>query len=409
MPRQANRLSARSVAALKKPGRHADGANLYLVVGASGARSWVFFYVIRGRQREMGLGPARDVSLAEARELAAQHRRSVRAGVDPLDARSVDVAKPTFGAFAEEHIKLKGAGWRNEKHRSQWGNTLKTHAGSLSNKRIDQIATADVLAVLKPIWSTKPETASRVRGRIEAVLDAAKAAGLRSGDNPAEWRGHLDQILPKRSKQSRGHHPAMAIDDVPAFMAKLRAAKGIAARALEYTILTAARTSETLEAPWPEPAVDRKLWTIPADRMKAERDHRVPLTARAIEILDEMAGLRVSDFVFPGSKRGRPLSNMSMEMVLRRLGHDDVTVHGFRSTFKDWASERTQFPNELSEMALAHAIGDKTEAAYRRGDLFEKRRTLMDAWASFLDSAETDPKVVHLSSKRQAIQTDAVG
>ena len=384
MARQANRLSARSVASIKSPGRHADGGNLYLAVTESGARSWVFMYVIRGRQREMGLGPARDVSLAEARDLATQHRRSIRAGVDPLEARRVEVDRPSFGAFAEEHIASMEASWRNPKHRAQWRSTLATYAAPLAKLRVDVVSTADVLAVLKPIWSTKAETASRLRGRIESVLDAAKAAGHRTGDNPAAWRGHLDQILPKRSKGSRGHHPAMSIDDMPAFMLKLRQAKGVAARALEFTILAAARTSETLEAPWSETSADQKLWTLPAKRMKAERDHRVPLTDRAVEILDEMAAVRVNDFVFPGSKTGRPLSNMSMEMVLRRLGRDDVTVHGFRSTFKDWASERTHFPNELSEMALAHAIGDQTEAAYRRGDLFDKRRALMDAWAHFL-------------------------
>lgn len=396
MARQANRLSARSVASIKAPGRHADGGNLYLAVTESGASSWVFMYVMRGRQREMGLGPARDVSLAEARELASKHRRSIRAGTDPLEARRVDLAKPTFGAVAEEHIASMEASWRNLKHRAQWRSTLLTYAAPLATLPVDAVSTANVLAVLKPIWATKAETASRVRGRIEAILDAAKAAGHCTGDNPAAWRGHLDQILPKRSKGSRGHHSAMTIDEMPAFMLKLRQAKGVAARALEFAILAAARTSETLEAQWSETSADRKLWTIPAPRMKAGRNHRVPLTDRAAEILDEMTALRVNDFVFPGSKPGRPLSNMSMEMVLRRLARDDVTVHGFRSTFKDWASERTHFPNEMSEMALAHAIGDQTEAAYRRGDLFDKRRALMDAWAEFLFASKDDSRVVPL-------------
>jgi integrase len=396
MARSVNRLSARSVTTIKDPGRHADGGNLYLSVSPSGSRSWVFMYVFNGRQREMGLGPARDVSLAEARDLAAQHRRSLRAGLDPIESRRTEVARPSFGAFAEMHIASMEASWRNPKHRAQWRSTLATYAAPLAKVPVDAVTTADVLAVLKPIWSTKAETASRVRGRIESVLDAAKAAGHRTGDNPAAWRGHLDQLLPRRSKRSRGHHAAMAIDDMPGFMARLRDAKGLAARALEFTILTAARTSETLEAPWTEVNTERALWTIPAERMKAERDHRVPLTDRAVEILEEMRAIKISDFVFPGSKLGRPLSNMAMDMVLRRLGHDDVTVHGFRSTFKDWAAERTHFPNELSEMALAHAIGDQTEAAYRRGDLFEKRRALMEAWAHFLQTPEDVSIVVPL-------------
>ena len=399
MARTSNRLSARSVTTIKTPGRHADGGNLYLAVTASGARSWVFLYVLRGRQREMGLGPAPDVSLAEARELAAQHRRSIRAGIDPLEARRVEVAKPTFGAFAETHVASMEAGWRNPKHRAQWRSTLKTYAASISALPVDQVATVDVLAVLKPIWNAKPETASRVRGRIEAVLGAAKAASLRTGDNPAAWRGHLEQLLPARAKLSRGHHAAMPIDDVPAFFAELRQAAGISARALEFTILTAARSGEVLGALWSEVDLERRVWTVPAVRMKGGREHRVPLTARAVEILGEMATVRASDFVFPGSKRDAPLSNMALAMTLRRLGAD-VTAHGFRSTFRDWASERTSVPGDVAEMALAHAISDKTEAAYRRGDLFEKRRALMDAWAGFVGSTETGSKVVALSTRQ---------
>lgn len=399
---RAKPLTARAVETIKTPGRHADGGNLYLNVSTNGARSWVFMWAKGGRQREMGLGSVRDVSLAQARELAAKHRSIVRSGGDPLEARKTEeVAKPTFGAFTETHIASMESAWRNPKHRQQWRNTLATYAASIKSVPVDQVSTANVLTIVKPIWTTIPETASRVRGRIEAVLDAAKAAGHRAGDNPAAWRGHLDQLLPKRSKRSRGHHAAMAIDDLPAFMVELRAARGIAARALEYTILTVARTSETLEAPWPEIDVGQKLWTVTAERMKAERDHRVPLQVRAVEILKEMGALRISDFVFPGFKKGKPLSNMAMEMVLRRLGRD-VTVHGFRSTFRDWASERTSFPNEVCEMALAHTIPSKTEAAYRRGDLFEKRRKLMDAWAAFVDSEPRGSKVVPLSSRQTA-------
>ncbi len=400
MAAASKRLTARGVDTIKTPGRHADGGNLYLNVTASGAKSWVFMYVIAGRQREMGLGPARDVSLVEARDLASQHRRSIRAGQDPLELRKASAPKPTFSVFAEEHIKTMEAGWRNPKHRAQWRSTLKTYAATLKDAPVDQVTTADVLAVLKPIWSTKPETASRVRGRIEAVLDAAKAASLRTGDNPAAWRGHLDNLLPARARLSRGHHAAMPIDDTPAFLAELRQAKGVSPRALEFTILTAARSGEAIGARWAELDLERRVWTVPAERMKSGREHRVPLTDRAAEILEEMAMLRVSVYVFPGSKRDAPLSIMALAMVLRRLDRGEVTAHGFRSTFRDWASERTSAPHEVCEAALAHTIGDKTEAAYRRGDLFEKRRQLMSAWASFLDPPSAS--VVRLPARQSA-------
>ena len=385
---RAKSLTARQVETIKAPGRHADGGNLYLNVTTSGARSWVFMYTRSGRQREMGLGPARDVSLAEARDIALQHRRTIRSGFDPLEIRKAQVDKPSFGTFAENHIAAMEAGWRNPKHRAQWRSTLKTHAAGLRDLPVDRIETADVLACLTPIWSKKPETAARVRGRIEAVLDAAKAKGFRSGDNPAAWRGHLDNLLPKRSSLSRGHHAAMPINDMPAFIAELRQAKGVSPRALEFTILTAARSGEVLGARWPEIDIERKLWTVPAARMKGGREHRVPLSDPAKAILEELAATRNGEFVFPGSKRDTALSNMSLAMTLRRLGRGEVTAHGFRSTFRDWASERTSTPHEVCEMALAHAVADKTEAAYRRGDLFQKRRALMDAWACFLDPQE---------------------
>lgn len=384
---RAKPLTARQVDTTKTPGRHADGGNLYLVVSQTGARSWTFMWSRDGKTREMGLGPARDVSLAEARDLASQHRRAIRAGINPLEARKIEVAKPTFNAFADMFIAQMEAGWRNEKHRAQWRSTLAAYADSLNNLPVDQVATADVLAVLKPIWATKPETASRVRGRIESVLDAAKAAGHRTGDNPAAWRGHLDQLLPKRSKLARGRHAAMTIDEAPAFMVELRDANGISARALEFTVLAAARSGEVFGARWPEMDLQGKVWTIPAVRMKGGREHRVPLCERAIAILTEMEKVRVSEFVFPGMKHDAGLSPMSLRVVLGRLGRSEVTVHGFRSVFRDWASERTNASHEVCEMALAHAIPSKTEAAYRRGDLFEKRRDLMEAWANFLGKA----------------------
>ena len=252
------------------------------------------------------------------------------------------------------------------------------------------ISTNDVLEVLKPIWQDKPETASRLRGRIEKVLDAAKVKGLRSGENPARWRGHLDHLLPKPKKLARGHHPALPFDDVPAFLADLRTRTSVAARALEFTILTAARSGETLGVRWDEIDLEKKLWAVPKARMKGHREHRVPLSGPALAILRSLEPLRTSDFVFPGQRRGKPLSNMAMEMLLRRMKRDMISVHGFRSSFRDWASERTPTPHEVCEMALAHVISNKAEAAYRRGDLFEKRRALMDAWAAFCDGVAAE-------------------
>ena len=278
-----------------------------------------------------------------------------------------------------------GHGFRNDKHTAQWASTLRTDAASLADKGLDEITTEDVLAVLKPIWLTKNETASRVRGRIERVLDAAKARGLRTGENPARWRGHLANLLPKRQKLQRGHHAAMPYRDVPGFLNLLRVSDGVSARALEFLILSASRSGEVLGAQWPEIDRDGKVWTVPGGRMKAGREHRVPLTNRMLKILDEMELIRSGPFIFPGQKRGRPLSGMAMEMLLRRMKIENATVHGFRSAFRDWAAEETSFPREVAEAALAHIVGDATERAYRRGDALEKRRMLMDAWADFVD------------------------
>jgi integrase len=395
-----NRLSARKVVNATKPGRYVDGGGLHLFVREDGSRQWVFRYAYGGKQRDMGLGALRDVTLAEARQRAAVAREHVRQGRDPKAER--DAARraaggiPTFGQVADELVDGIEHGFRNEKHRAQWRMTLKEYAKPLRSKPVDQIATADVLAVLQPIWQTKPETASRLRGRIERVLDAARAKGHRSGENPARWRGHLDSLLPKRPKLTRGHHAAVPFNDVPAFMAKLGGESGVAARALELTILTAARTGETIGAKPEEIDLDAKVWTIPASRMKAGREHRVPLCGRAVSILREMLKLRSGAFVFPGAKPNKPLSQMALAMALRRL-HPGVTVHGFRSAFRDWAGERTHFPREVAEAALAHVVGDATERAYRRGDALEKRRKLMDAWAAFCE-----PKAGNVVPLRQA-------
>jgi integrase len=274
--------------------------------------------------------------------------------------------------------------WRNAKHAAQWEMTLRDYAAPLRRLPVDKITTDDVIAVLKPLWNEKPETASRLRGRIERVLDAAKAQGLRNGENPARWRGHLDQLLPKRQQLKRGHHAAMPYGALPAFLADLRERESVAARALEFAILTAARSGEVLGARWEEFGdLDRAVWTVPAARMKAGREHRVPLSKRAAKIVKGFYEVREGDFVFPGQKAGQPLSTMALEMVLRRMKVDGVTVHGFRSTFRDWAAECTNFPNEVCEAALAHVIENKAEAAYRRGDLFDKRRKLMEAWSIY--------------------------
>jgi integrase len=388
MARQVNRLNARAVATITEHGRHADGGGLYLSVSPNGGRRWVFLYRWHGKPTEIGFGSARDVTLARARELARQARSNLAEGLNPKDARKPS-GGATFGECADRVIDAMRPSWRNEKHAAQWKMTLQKYAAPLRPLPVDKIGTDDVLSVLKPLWNAKPETASRLRGRIERVLDAAKARGLRSGENPARWRGHLDQLLPKRQRLTRGHHAAMAYADVPAFIKDLQSRQATAALALEFAILTAARSGEVLGARWDEFDLDRAIWTVPAERMKAAREHRVPLSPRPLRIVTELEDSRTSDFVFPGQKPDRPLSGMSLEMVLRRMKIEGATVHGFRSSFRDWAAECTNFPNEVCEAALAHVIENKAEAAYRRGDLFEKRRKLMDAWAAYCATPKT--------------------
>ena len=412
MARTVGKLTALKVSRPLKPGMYADGAGLYLQVTGAGAKSWLYRFSLQGKAREMGLGSLSAVSLSEARIKAGECRRLREEGVDPIEARKVrreqaalDAAKSiTFKEAAANYIASHRAGWRNEKHASQWENTLATYAEPvLGRVSIEAIDTTLVLKVLEPIWKTKPETASRLRGRIEAILDWAKVRGLRQGENPARWRGHLDHLLPARSKVRRvKHHAALSYAELPDFIAKLRAQEGVAARALEFTILTAARTGDTIGAVWYEVNTSDKVWTVPADRMKAGKEHRVPLSSRALAILREGHDMQTSDYVFPGGKAGKPLSNMAMTEVLRRMGRRDITVHGFRSTFRDWAAERTNFPSEVVEMALAHAVGDKVEAAYRRGDLFEKRRRLMAEWASYCNtpSAVGRDKVIPMRGNR---------
>lgn len=409
--RQINRLSARTVAALKEPGLHADGGGLYLRVDrpakdevgnpTTGPKRWVFIFQWRGKRKEMGLGSAQTFDLKDAREAALAARKLVAGGVNPIQARkdNRDIEVPTFGQVADDLIAALAPTWRNAKHGEQWTTSLVKHAAALRPLSVDAVTTDDVVDVLKPIWSTIPETASRTRGRIERVLDAAKAKGFRSGENPARWKGHLDHLLPKRQRLTQGHHPAMASVDAPAFFQALAARPAVAARALEFLILTAGRSGEVRGAIWGEIDMTLKLWTIPADRMKAGKEHRVPLSPRAVEILEGLqktmqlvsrkgppgsSNAPISGLVFPGQRAGRPLSDMAMEMLLRRIGVEGASVHGFRSTFRDWAGESTNFPREIIEQALAHTVGDAVERAYRRGDALEKRRKLMEAWASFL-------------------------
>lgn len=406
MARALNRLSARFVATNKEPGRHADGGGLYLSVSSDGARRrWVFFYKLNGRQREMGLGSAQEVTLAEARKRAETARRLLSDGMDPIEVKRAaekPATIPSFGEMADEYIAAHAPSWRNPKHIAQWRMTLsrvRDEHGALTGDGyciairalpVNEITTANVLAVLQPIWQAKPETASRLRGRLEAVLDAAKVAGHRDGPNPAAWRGHLALILPKPGKLARHHHAAMAHKDVPAFLAKLRLARGVGAFALEFAILTAARSGEVRGATWNEIDLDAALWTVPPDRMKSRRAHRVPLSDRAVEILRTVLPLRTADddgssLIFPGTRRGAALSDMTLTATMRRHGAGAFTPHGFRSSFRDWAGDATSFPREVAEAALAHVVGDATEAAYRRGDALDKRRKLMQAWANYIE------------------------
>lgn len=333
---------------------------------------------------EMGLGSASSVSLKEAREAAAVARKQLRDGLDPLQQRGKSSTK-TFAECAAEFIALQESGWRNPKHTEQWKNTLATYADPKIGKLpVDAVTIDHVLDILKPIWTTTTETASRLRGRIESILDWAAAHKYRSAENPARWRGHLDKVLPPIRKVAKvEHHPALPYADIPAFMADLRSRDGAAAKALEFTILTAARTGETIGAKWDEIDFKEKVWTVPAGRMKAGVEHQVPLSDRAIQILADLN--QETDYVFPGQEVDKPLSNMAMLALLKRMDRSAITVHGFRSTFRDWAAETTEYPNELVEMALAHTIKNKAEAAYRRGNLLERRRALMDDWTSYCE------------------------
>jgi len=411
-------LTDRQVRAAKAPGILIDGKGLRLKITVNPKtqelrKNWIWRgKVDGGRVREVGLGSIATVSLEVVRKRAQALREQARAGIDPIAAREAERAQKateaaralTFEQCAERYIAAHEASWKNAKHRQQWANTLKAYAYPLFGKvPVADVSQGMVMQILEPLWAEKTETASRLRGRIEAVLDWATVRGLRRGDNPARWRGHLDKLLPKRSRARKvQHHPALPYAELPGFMAKLREAEGLAACALALCILTATRSSETLEARWSEIDMDARVWTIPASRMKAGREHRVPLSAEALKLLKLLKPQKRQkvEFVFPGAKPGRPLSNMAMLQVLRRMKRTDIVPHGFRSTFRDWCAERTNYPREIAEAALAHVNADKAEAAYRRSDLFDKRRQLMTQWSAYCSSPPAAGKVVPIRKRK---------
>jgi integrase len=408
-------LTAKRIAKLKEPGRYADGnrTGLYLQVLSEKNRSWLFRYDRNGRgERWMGLGPLHTIDLGEARERARKARQLLLDGIDPLEARTQERVQRvleasrslSFEKAAQTYYDAHERGWKNDKHRAQFLSTLKAYAfPKIGKLPVADIDTGLVLKCIEPIWQAKTETANRVRGRIESVLDWATVRGLRQGDNPARWKGHLSEVLPSREKiQKTVHHAALPFTELPAFLSVLRGREGVAARALDFTILTAARTGETIGARWDEIDLQEKIWTVSAGRIKGGREHRVPLSATVVEILCGLPQEKDNPFVFIGPRKGG-LSNMAMAATLGRMGRDEITVHGFRSTFRDWAAERTNFPNHVVEMALAHVIGDKVEAAYRRGDLFAKRVRLMTEWAKFATAEPTQEtaKVIALRSNTQ--------
>lgn len=412
MPKKAKELSAIEVSRMTAEGRYPVGgvAGLCLKVSPAGARSWVLRVVVAGKRRDAGLGGYPDVTLAQAREKARQARADIERGVDPIAARAAAKSaltaargqQTTFTNAAELFIKAKSPEWKNAKHVAQWTATLETYAYPVVGKmQVRDVTLAHVVKILEPIWSTKTETATRLRGRLEQVLDWATVRGFRHGDNPARWKGHLDKILAKPGKVAKiSHHPALPYLDMGQFMVDLRQKEGVSARLLEFTILTAARSGESRGATWSEIDMAAALWVIPGERMKAGKEHRVPLSDQVLKMLREIQRTPDTDLVFPAPRNGQ-LSDMAMTAIMRRMGLKAVP-HGFRSTFRDWCAECTNYPRDVAEMALAHAIGNKVEAAYRRGDLFEKRTRLMAEWAKFCNTISKGADVVPI--RREAMQ-----
>jgi integrase len=393
MARTLNRLSTLKVSRAKRPGLYADGGGLYLRVADGGSKQWIYRYVTNGRCRDMGIGPVHVLTLAEARERARTASKLRLDGIDPIaykhEQRGAAIAAAakamSFRQCAELFIAEHEKKWTNAKHRSDWETSLVKYAYPvLGEMPVASIDTPLVLKAVKPLWARAPETASRVRGRIENILGWATVHHYRTGDNPARWKGHLEHALPARSEVAEvEHHAALPYKQVGAFVGKLRQDTSVMARCLEFITLTAARLSQATHVTWDEIDLEARVWTVPGSRMKAGKEHKMPLSAAAIAILKKMAAIRHSDYIFPGYKHGRPLGHNGLWALARRVADADITVHGLRSTFRDWAADCTSYPNHVVEMALAHPVGDKVEAAYRRGDLFEKRRRLMDAWAEY--------------------------
>ena len=399
MVRSLHKLTDTTVRALGK-GRHSDGGGLYLRVSASGGKSWSYMFNRNNKRQEIGLGPYPAISLSAARKIAAEAREAVALGNSPERPSDPKEEHPTFAEAAELFLASMENQWSNPKHRAQWRMTLgSAYCKPILNRRVGHISLDDVLKVLKPHWASKPETASRVRGRIERVLAFAKVKGWRSGENPALWKGNLDAILPPRKRLTRGHMTAMPYAELPEFISSLQASELTSALALEFLILTASRSGEVLGAKWNEVDIEKAVWTVPAHRMKARREHRVPLSSRALEILTRLDETRLSEFVFPGTRTGSGQSNMTLTKLLRRMGRSE-TVHGMRSAFRDWAGDQTSFSREVAEAALAHSIGNATEQAYRRSDALEKRRQLLTAWANFL-FIDASTNVVPLKTREE--------
>jgi integrase len=411
MARPTNRLSALTIKKDLPPGLYADGGGLYMQVSPQATKAWIFRFTRAGRPRKMGLGPVsvkpddKRITLADARQKAAAARSLLIDGIDPIAARDArraqaalaDAQAVTFQHCADEYLRDNETSWKNAVHRRQWGSTLKTYVHPvIGHLPVAGVDTGLVLKILRPIWNTKPETANRVRGRIETILDWAKTHSYRQGDNPARWKGHLDNVLPKRSKVKRvRHHPALPYVDVPEFVAELRDIEGVSAQALQFTILTAGRTGAVIGALRTEIDFDTKIWTVPPERagtkIDGDESRRIPLCDRAIEILKALPSEDGNPHIFIGIKPGSHLSNMAMLELMREM-RPGYVPHGFRSSFKDWCSETTNYPNEVSEAALWHVVADKVEAAYRRGDLFEKRRQLMSDWAAYCAGHSGDEK-----------------
>jgi integrase len=388
------------------PGTHGDGNNLYAVVKDSGARAYMLRYYWQGRPQKMGLGATRDVTLAEARDAAIDANRLIAKNINPRDARDEKLhaaGSVLFGTFAEEFRIKREAGYKHKAHKAKWKRTVQVHAKPLHQKRIDQITTKDVEAVLQPIWMKTPVAARDVRQHLEAIFDAAKALKLRNGDNPAAWKGNLQTLLPKTKRKGkvRGPHPSLPYDELPSFMAELAAIDSVGARMLETCILTVARTSEIINMRWSDIHMERAQWRVPAVLMKMERDHTVPLAAPAMKFLRLAHEMRFGDFVFPGRTRGAPMSNMTMLELLKDMGRTNITVHGFRATFRTWADEEMNFSNQAVEFCLAHVPGDEAEKAYRRGSMLKKREQIMAAWAA-IATTKSPVKIIPINRGRAA-------